>query len=86
MPRFHFDVRFGEAPWFKDEDGVVLKNLEQAKRAALKLALSLGQQRPEREFQVRILDDAQEPLFGMRLTLERWTRDIGATWALLLLV
>jgi hypothetical protein len=84
MPRFHFDVRLGTEPWFADEDGVVLKSLDEARQAAVSLALSLAQEsHPAEELEVRVRDSAPEPLCGVRLTLERWTRQLGSAAALL---
>jgi hypothetical protein len=83
MPRFHFDVRLGTQPWSDDRDGLKLAGFDEARQAAVSLALSLAQKsHPAGDLEVRVRDDAPEPLCGVRLTLERWARDLGSASAL----
>jgi hypothetical protein len=83
MPRFHFDVRFGTKPWSDDSDGLELAGLDEARQAAVSLALSLAQEsHPAEDLEVRVRDSAPEPLCGVRLTLERWARNVGSASAL----
>jgi len=73
--RFWFAVRYDDDAWSEDDEGTELPDLEEARRSALDLALSLAKaDAPTHELTVRVRDGDPAPVLLVRLLMEFETR------------
>ncbi len=79
MPRYYFDLRYGDLPWFEDKKGDRLTGLDEARSEAREILADAARDhlRDHSQIAVRVRDDQPTPLLVLRLSISVEERSDG---------
>jgi hypothetical protein len=71
MPKFFFDLRYDDEPWFDDTEGSELASLEEARSEAVELMAETTKDklRSYWKISIRLRDDQRTPLLTLILSM-----------------
>ncbi len=79
MPRYYFDVRYGDLPWSEDKQGDKLAGLDEARSEAREILVEAARDhmREHGEIAVRVRDHRLKPLLVLKLSISVEERSDG---------